>query len=136
MNGQFRASILARGKNRTFLRLFGQRVFKIDTISKVKQRDINIHLFSDEVRRENVYPTLIPNFDRTPRTNKDIVYYESTPSVFEESVRDCLGYLREKKEEQRIIILKSWNEWGEGNYMEPDIMYGRGYIEALSRCLK
>jgi hypothetical protein len=27
--------------------------------------------------------------------------------------------------------LKSWNEWGEGNYMEPDLKYGKGYIKAL-----
>ena len=28
-------------------------------------------------------------------------------------------------------MLKSWNEWGEGNYIEPDTEFGHGYLEAL-----
>ena len=28
-------------------------------------------------------------------------------------------------------MLKSWNEWGEGNYMEPDLKFGKEYIKAL-----
>ena len=28
-------------------------------------------------------------------------------------------------------MLKSWNEWGEGNYMEPDLKYGKAYINVL-----
>ena len=43
--------------------------------------------------------------------------------------------VKDKPEERRIIFLKSWNEWGEGNYMEPDRQYGRGYIEALRRAI-
>ena len=33
-------------------------------------------------------------------------------------------------------MVKSWNEWGEGNYMEPDLEFGHGYIEALANALK
>jgi len=32
-----------------------------------------------------------------------------------------------------IVFLKSWNEWGEGNYMEPDLKYGKKYIETLKQ---
>ena len=36
-----------------------------------------------------------------------------------------------KNKKNKIIVLKSWNEWGEGNYMEPDLHYGKGFIHAL-----
>ena len=36
-----------------------------------------------------------------------------------------------KKKDNKIVFLKSWNEWAEGNYMEPDLKYGKGYINAL-----
>ena len=32
-------------------------------------------------------------------------------------------------------MLRSWNEWGEGNYMEPDIKYGRGYIDMFKQAI-
>lgn len=36
-----------------------------------------------------------------------------------------------KPMDKRFIFLKSWNEWAEGNYMEPDLKYGNGFLEAL-----
>ena len=32
-------------------------------------------------------------------------------------------------------MLKSWNEWAEGNYLEPDLRNGRKYLEALREAL-
>ena len=43
--------------------------------------------------------------------------------------------LKNKPEEEQIVMLKSWNEWGEGNYMEPDTEYGDGYIKALAEAV-
>ena len=39
--------------------------------------------------------------------------------------------VKNKPEEEQIIMIKSWNEWGEGNYMEPDQEFGHGYLRAL-----
>ena len=39
--------------------------------------------------------------------------------------------MKEKPKENQICFLKSWNEWAEGNYMEPDLKYGTKYLEAL-----
>ena len=35
-----------------------------------------------------------------------------------------------------IVFLKSWNEWGEGNYLEPDLKYGKGFIYAIREALE
>lgn len=130
-NGMTRANVMNQGILLSYIKGFIKKKLNINIVDKIKQKDINKFLFTDEDRRENVYPTLIPNFDRTPRTSKDIVYYESTPDVFKDSIKDCLSYIKNKKSEHKIIILKSWNEWGEGNYVEPDLKYGCGYLNAL-----
>jgi len=47
-----------------------------------------------------------------------------------------LKAIKDKPSEEQIIILKSWNEWGEGNYMEPDLKYRHGYINALRKAIE
>lgn len=87
-------------------------------------------------RTENVFPTIIPNWDHTPRSGKNgLVYHNATPELFGKHVGNILNTIENKPKEKRIAFIKSWNEWGEGNYMEPDLKYGRGYIEELNRQL-
>lgn len=81
---------------------------------------------------ENVYPTLIPNWDHSPRTGKyGTILKNSTPELFQQHVEKVVASVSNKQNDHKIIILKSWNEWAEGNYMEPDLKHGRGYLEAL-----
>lgn len=135
LNGMTRANVCNQGMFMSYVKGFLKNKLGFKLVDKVKQKDLNRFLFSSEDKKENVYPMILPNYDRTPRTNLDIVYYDSTPEVFEDSINDCLSYVIGKQDEHKIILLKSWNEWGEGNYVEPDIMYGRGYIDALKRVL-
>lgn len=89
-----------------------------------------------EDRENNVFPTICPNFDHTPRSgSRGLVFTGVTPETFEKHVRNTLELVKDKPDERKIIVLKSWNEWGEGNYMEPDERYGKGYIEAMRRAI-
>lgn len=85
---------------------------------------------------DDVFPTMLPNWDHTPRSgyNGDL-YTDSTPDLFEKHCEQVLSIIKEKKEDRQIAFLKSWNEWGEGNYMEPDLKYGKGYIKALRQAI-
>jgi hypothetical protein len=33
--------------------------------------------------------------------------------------------------DRRILFLNAWNEWAEGNHLEPDLQNGTGYLEAV-----
>ena len=82
--------------------------------------------------RMDVIPTVMPNWDHTPRTGKrGILLYGSTPDKFRESVHRMLQRTEQKPYEKRFLMIKSWNEWAEGNYLEPDLQYGCAYLEAL-----
>lgn len=83
---------------------------------------------------ENVYPTICPNYDHTPRSgNRGLVYTNSTPEKFAIHVHQVLDIVKDKH--NKYIFLKSWNEWGEGNYMEPDLKFGKGYINELKKTM-
>ena len=81
---------------------------------------------------KNDFPCIIPNWDNTPRSGANgLVLHGSSPEAFAEQVKVALHRVSIQPEERRIIFLKSWNEWAEGNHMEPDMKYGMGYLEAL-----
>lgn len=84
----------------------------------------------------NVFPTLIPNWDHTPRSGYGgFVLNNSTPEKFGVHVDEFLNLVSRKDDSRKILFLKSWNEWGEGNYVEPDIKFGRGYLDELRKRL-
>jgi lipopolysaccharide biosynthesis protein len=77
-------------------------------------------------------PTVIPNWDNTPRSGADgLVLHGSTPALFRQHFRHALALVRELPVERRLVFIKSWNEWAEGNHLEPDLRYGTGYLEVL-----
>lgn len=87
--------------------------------------------------QSNVYPTIIPNWDHTPRSgHRGSIFHNSTPELFEKHLHIVFDVVKSKDEDDKIIFLKSWNEWAEGNYLEPDLLYGRKYIDTLSRIRK
>lgn len=82
------------------------------------------------------YPCVYPNWDHTPRSGrKGLVLTNSTPTLFEKHLKDAVNAISSHDDEHSIIFLKSWNEWAEGNYMEPDSKWGLGYLEALKRVI-
>ena len=95
------------------------------------------NLLIDNNKEINIFPEILDGNDRSPRAGrKAIVYYNVTPDTFFLGAKRVIDAVQHKDYEHRIIFLNSWNEWGEGMYMEPDLKYGKGFIEALSNALK
>lgn len=94
------------------------------------------HFITNAEYDKSVLPQLIPQWDHSPRTGGGgNIYTHSSPEYFYKHVKDALRAVRNKPESEQIIILKSWNEWAEGNYMEPDLKFGKEYIHALRKAL-
>jgi hypothetical protein len=88
---------------------------------------------TEDVCRPDVHPCVIPNWDNTPRSGYGgMVLSGSTPESFRVQVRRALELIQEKPMEHRLLFVKSWNEWAEGNYLEPDREHGKAYLEALA----
>jgi hypothetical protein len=84
--------------------------------------------------REDCYPSIFPNWDHSPRSGRHgHIFINSNPQVFKKHVKEILNTVKHKQKENQIIFLRSWNEWAEGNYMEPDLKFGKGYLESLKQ---
>lgn len=99
----------------------------------IKYSDSIKHLWNESFDKQEAFiPTLLPNWDHTPRSGKNaLVIQGSTPSLFEKHCDDIFNGISQKK--NKLVFLKSWNEWGEGNYMEPDFIWGKSFIHALAK---
>ncbi len=94
------------------------------------------HFFAPEDAWENVFPVVMPQWDRSPRIGTcDGIYVNATPEAFRQHLRRALDVVKDKQPEHRILFLRSWNEWAEGNYVEPDLKYGHGFLDALKEVI-
>lgn len=119
----------------------GRRVKQAVTGRPRDARDYanDFHNFiTSEEKRIDVIPEIVPQWDHSPRSGDKAatIYYNSEPKYFYKHVKEALDAIKDKPEEYQLIMLKSWNEWGEGNYMEPDLTHGFGYIDALRKALE
>lgn len=132
--GYHRADYYCRSLKEVLWRSICMRLFKYTPVSRCEQKNINKYLYVKEDRWENVFPTLLPNWDRTARSGaRARVYTGSTPEVFSEQLKSVVDLLSDKEDEHKITFLMSWNEWAEGNYVEPDLKYGHGFLDVLKK---
>ncbi len=79
-----------------------------------------------------LYPCVYPNWDNTPRSGRrGVVVVGTGPERFRAHLRTALERVKYRETEERLLFVKSWNEWAEGNYLEPDQDIGLGYLDAL-----
>lgn len=116
------------------LMMIGRNVFRIPTVFSYK-RAIK-YMVTDDCRQIDTVPVISPNWDHSPRSGaKGIILHNPKPEYFKQIVKRALEIVKEKPKNEQLILLKSWNEWGEGNYMEPDQEYGHGYLNALREAI-
>ncbi len=126
------AEVKADGLVRKGIKSFSRKHLEGLVLDKFKYDKISKYFYTVEDTMENIYPQLLPRRDRSPRSGrKASIYYGSTPEKFRTTVKKALECVKDKQEQHKIIFLNSWNEWGEGCYMEPDLVFGHGYLDVL-----
>lgn len=94
------------------------------------------NIFRDFDYCEKVFPEIFPRFDHSPRSKgRELIYVGDTPKIFHQYVLNSIRCCKNKSEKNQIVFIRAWNEWGEGNYLEPDMKYGHKYLEAISQSL-
>lgn len=103
--------------------------------------DLHVYDYEDSVRKMikdtpwPVFRSLFPSWDNSARSGRrGVILKGSSPDIFEKLLREVSERtIRERASGERIVFLNAWNEWAEGNHLEPDQRFGRGFIEAIKR---
>jgi lipopolysaccharide biosynthesis protein len=95
------------------------------------------YMITEHSCERDVIPSIAPNWDHSPRSGSNaILLHNAQPKYFKQVVQKALDAVKNKPKDEQIIIIKSWNEWGEGNYMEPDTEFGKEYLDSFKEGVK
>jgi hypothetical protein len=113
-----------------------EEVYSVNQVFDYQDR-IAIHLQrpTPPYRR---FPGVIPSWDNTPRFRSGgaNIILNSTPELYERWLTGAIEKTLSNPPEEQIVFINAWNEWAEGNYLEPDLKYGHAYLEATRRALR
>jgi hypothetical protein len=79
------------------------------------------------------YPHISVGWDNSPRTGTSAVVKNNTPDNFAKGLRMAKAYIDAHPKQAPLITINSWNEWTETSYLQPDNLYGYGYLDAIKQ---
>ena len=96
--------------------------------------------FEAELRRPpppwKRFPSVMAGWDNTPRRRFGATIYEdASPEAYENWLRRAVASTAGVREEENYLFILAWNEWAEGNHLEPDEHFGRAFLEATRAVL-
>jgi len=83
------------------------------------------------------FRTVMPSWDNTARRqNKSDIFVNSTPEAYGRWLAHLVEQTRWLRAPgERVVFVNAWNEWAEGNHLEPDQRHGHDYLEATRHAL-
>ena len=84
-----------------------------------------------------LFPGVCPGWDNSSRRSSSYaqIFTDSTPSKFGEWIRNKLQHFTPYSPDENFIFINAWNEWAEGNHLEPCQKWGTQYLEELRKSL-
>lgn len=79
------------------------------------------------------FPQVCCGWDNNPRFQsvKTVQLDGACPALFEKALRNAKAFIDAHPDRPPLITINSWNEWTEGSYLEPDDLFGYGYLDAV-----
>jgi hypothetical protein len=99
-------------------------------------RDLVASSMTAPARGEKVFPCVMPSWDNTPRRGRRAtIIQNSDAELYARWLRSAVERLEGRAEDERIVFINAWNEWGEGCHLEPDVRNGHRFLEATRAVL-
>jgi len=81
------------------------------------------------------FPHISVGWDNNPRFKgfRDNIVKNNTPENVRQSLEQARAFADAHPHQPPLITINSWNEWTETSYLQPDDLYGYGYLEAVKK---
>lgn len=84
------------------------------------------------------FPCAFVGWDNTARRGKNgIILRNGSPEIFARYLEMDIEYLQKMNysPDENFLFINAWNEWAEGNHLEPDRKHGKSYLEAFKKVI-
>lgn len=82
------------------------------------------------------FPGITPQWDNSARRDKNaFILHDSKPEMYEKWLDHILTNFTPFSDQENFIFINAWNEWAEGNHLEPDQRFGNAYLESTKKIL-
>jgi hypothetical protein len=130
LSGEGEGAAQRTATSRSVLKKLLKRLKREQKPARVSFAEVVRHICAPSYESEQI-PCILPNWDNTPRCGKDgWLIEDATPERFGQCL-DTLFAARRQGPFKDLYFLKSWNEWAEGNYLEPDLRFGDAFLAVL-----
>jgi lipopolysaccharide biosynthesis protein len=90
------------------------------------------HAFKGAPDSPRYIPCILPGWDNTPRSGRrGVVFSDATPELFRQYLRKALARVATEEPDHRLVFVKAWNEWAEGNVLEPTQESGNAFLDVV-----
>lgn len=78
-----------------------------------------------------VFPCVFPSWDNSPRRkNQATILQNENPHLYLKWLQCSMDKISDYPNDEQIVFINAWNEWGEGCHLEPDLKHGRMFLES------
>lgn len=90
--------------------------------------------FNVQFPHQKYISCVFPNWDNSARSGqKSLIFKNSNPKDWQQHLKIAVDELLKNPSNPQFVIIKSWNEWAEGNHLEPDAKHGLGWLEVVKK---
>ena len=115
-------------------RIFGKQIEK--RMPQIISYEGYVNSYPEKALSSHQYPWIMTDWDNTPRAGTNgWLFQGASPELFGKLSQRAFKETENKPEDEKIIMIRSWNEWAEGNYLEPDHKYGSLYLQEFKKQL-
>lgn len=109
---------------------------KPNTVSSVYDYQDYVNVQKKEPFNAPIYPGATPMWDNSARKNKAFILNNSTPTKYKNWLKNIKDNYPWKEVPENFVFINAWNEWAEGNHLEPCQKWGKDYLEVTKEVFK
>lgn len=107
------------------------------TYRKIAYKELVDRMINKPEFTEKHFKAIVPGWDNSPRKKRDsFIAHNTTPELYKKWLEKVCERSKVYSKEENFLFINAWNEWAEGNHLEPDKKWGTSFLEKTKRVLE